>query len=347
MSDKPLSLLFITQKVSSEDPVLGFVHGWLLEFAKEMDVTVICLERGPHRLPKNVRVFSLGKERGLKRFGYLRNFYRLIWEERKRYGAVFVHMNPEYVLLGGLLWRLSLKKVMLWYNHEAGGVLLRIAAFFSNKVLHTSPYAYPARFGNALTMPAGIDTKLFSLQTVPKVPRSILFLGRISPIKHIELLIEAGKKLRERHIDCKLSIYGNAGQRDEGYRKELVRLGRELTAEDRLVFRDGIPNYKAPQVYSAHEVFVNLSPSGLFDKTILEALASETLVLVSSKAFTNVLPSEYLFREGDVEDLTEKMRSLLELSPQAKLEHGKQYRKYVEREHSLEELSGRLVKLYQ
>ena len=67
-----MRLLIVSQKVDIEDPILGFFHGWLLEFAKQCEeVTVIGLEVGKYALPKNVKVYSLGKEAGQSRLKYL------------------------------------------------------------------------------------------------------------------------------------------------------------------------------------------------------------------------------------------------------------------------------------
>ena len=75
-----MKILIITQKIDRNDSVLGFFCGWVEEFSKHCEqVTVIALGVGVHNLPKNVRVFSLGKERGVSRVGYLYNFYRLIF----------------------------------------------------------------------------------------------------------------------------------------------------------------------------------------------------------------------------------------------------------------------------
>ena len=58
-----MKLLIITQTVDINDQILGFFHRWVEEFAKHCEqITVICLEKGIHDLPQNVRVFSLGKE---------------------------------------------------------------------------------------------------------------------------------------------------------------------------------------------------------------------------------------------------------------------------------------------
>jgi len=41
-----MKLLIITQKVDINDDVLGFMHGWIAEFAKHCEkLTVICLQK--------------------------------------------------------------------------------------------------------------------------------------------------------------------------------------------------------------------------------------------------------------------------------------------------------------
>src|SRR3954464_15352498 len=98
-----MRLLIFTQKVDRYDPVLGFFYPWLEEFSKRFEsIVVVCLEKGEHTLPSNVKVLSLGKEDGVSKYIYLKNFYKYIWNERNNYDKVFVHMNQEYVLLGGL-----------------------------------------------------------------------------------------------------------------------------------------------------------------------------------------------------------------------------------------------------
>jgi len=116
-----MKLLIITQKVDKDDPILGFFHRWIEEFAKKFDsIIVICLEKGQYNLPKNTKVLSLGKPSSVKaskgkgrRLVYIWNFYKFTWQERKNYDAVFVHMNPVYVILGGLIWKIFKKKITL------------------------------------------------------------------------------------------------------------------------------------------------------------------------------------------------------------------------------------------
>ncbi len=124
-----MRLLILTQIVDLNDDVLGFMHDWIAGFAKNcQQVTVICLKRGEYKLPANVKVLSLGKETGKSRIKYFFNFYKYIWCERKNYDTVFVHMNYEYVNLGGFFWRLLGKKIGLWYAHGYAPLGLKTAA---------------------------------------------------------------------------------------------------------------------------------------------------------------------------------------------------------------------------
>ena len=141
-----MKLLIITQKVDKNDSVLGFFHGWIVEFAKHCEkLTVICLYKGEYDLPENVKVLSLGKETGRSRLKYVFRFYKYIWKYRKDYDNVFVHMNHIYVVLGGTFWKILNKKIILWYNHISGSVSLNIALFFVNYICFTSPFSYVAR----------------------------------------------------------------------------------------------------------------------------------------------------------------------------------------------------------
>jgi len=342
-----MKLLIITQKVDENDDILGFFHRWIEEFAKHCEhVTVICLYKGEYHLPDNVKVLSLGKEEGVSRLTYLVRFYRYIWNERKNYDNVFVHMNQEYVLLGGIFWRLLKKRSALWYNHTVGTFETRLAGRIVNIAFHTSPYAYTAQFPNARRMPAGIDTKYFkSDEKITRTPYSILYIGRIDPVKNVDVLIKAVKILDEKGVSFTLNIYGGATPEDEDYFNTVKELSSEISMKGKVVFHDATPNYKTPAIYSAHEIFVNLTPAGNYDKTVLEALACETAVLVSSKAFFDVLPKDYQFNENDSQDLADGLQKLLE-NPTKRKKYQKDMRDYVVARHDLQNLTQKVIREY-
>ena len=343
-----MKLLILTQKIDKADPVLGFMHGWLLEFAKNFEkITAICLEFGTHSLPKNVQVFSLGKERGESRLKYIWNFYKYISRERKNYDAVFVHMNQEYVLLGGLVWKILGKKIVFWYNHTCGNLLTRVAMFFADIVCHTSPFAYTAGTKKSQQMPAGIDMNVFKPEEkINRNPKNIMYVGRIAPLKKVDVLVEAAKILDREGIDFVLDIYGAAAAKDNHYFEELKKISVALQDKGKLFFRGAVPNTQTPLIFNAHLVSVNLTPKGNYDKTVLEGMACGTLPLVSSSAFNDIIPAEFRFKEYDIRDLVEKIKFIFSLSETAVAKYGSNCRRAVEQNHNLVLLATNLTTLF-
>lgn len=338
-----MKLLILTQKIDKNDDVLGFFHRWMEEFAKHCEkITVICLQKGKYDLPENVKVLSLGKEEDLSRAQYVFRFYQYIWMERKEYDTVFVHMNQEYILLGAPLWHLLRKKVSMWRNHKRGDIFTRIAVMLSNIVFCTSKFSYTAQFEKTKIMPVGIDTKLFKKDPYKERQKnSILCLGRISPVKNVDVLIDALVLLDTEGINFKLTLVGDALPKDKEYMTMLQSKAKPLLEKGRIVFTGGVPNNKTPEFYSRHEMYVNLTDSGSFDKTILEAMASECLVFVSNSTLEGILPAPLLFKEKDAHDLTRKLRSAFALSQAEKDAYGRNFRQYAMR-HDLARLSKEL-----
>lgn len=344
-----MKLLIITQKVDKNDPILGFFHGWVEEFAKNVEkLTVVCLGVGEYDLPQNVQVFSLGKKIGASKLKYIWNFYKYIFKLQKEYDAVFVHMNKEYVVLGGLFWKLWDKRVALWYNHPFGDFIAKISVFLSDNVFYTSPQAFTSKYKKSKQMPAGINTNFFKkIEGVEKQRNSLLFLGRISPIKNLDLLIKSVISINKSGNDLNLNIYGGPVNRvDYSY---IDNLKNETKKQNTFIkFNGTIENYKTPRIFNEHELFVNLTPSGSLDKTTLEAMSCETLVLVSNKYFEGVLNEDLkniiLFKEKDLDDLTLKIKQIFELNDEEKKKISKELREIVVQKHSLIFLVKEVIK---
>ncbi len=337
-----MKLLVITQVIDKNDPVLGFFHRWVSEFSKKVDsVSVICLKQGVTSLPANVKVYSLGKEKKESRFLYVKNFFRYITSLKSEYDAVLVHMNQEYVLLGGLLWKLLGKRVYMWRNHHAGNLLTDIAAAFCTKVFCTSKFSFTAKYKKTVLMPVGIDTHFFRKQTdVVRKPASILFLGRIAPVKKPHVLLEALKAISNKGISFNASFYGDPLPKDKEYLENLKKKSKDWGLSDKVTFFAGIPNDATPKVYSEHEIFVNLSSSGMYDKTIFEAAACESMILASNENL-RTLVDDSLICNAETQDVANKLELLL--ARKDKDAAGKSLRAITEAHHSLEKLAERLI----
>jgi glycosyltransferase involved in cell wall biosynthesis len=330
-----MRLLIITQKIDKKDPVLGFFHLWVEEFSKHCEsIIVVCLYKGEYTLPSNVKVLSLGKEIKQSRFSYIKNLYTYIWNERKNYDAVFVHMNQEYIVLAGLIWRLLKKKIYMWRNHHAGSVLTDIAAGFCTHVFCTSRFSYTAKYAKTKIMPVGVDTNLFK-KTLPAKPKSVLSWGRIAPSKNIDIFVEVAKQ----NPDLSFDVYGDALPKDSQYLEDL-----KANAGTNVIFHKAALLEQSVDIYSSHEFFINLSSSGMYDKTIFEAMACGCIVLASNDNLKGNIPDDLIFSNRATLELSQKLKKVGAYSDQQKEELKKLLEIFTDK-HSLKNLGRELFKI--
>jgi glycosyltransferase involved in cell wall biosynthesis len=338
-----MKLLITTQAIDTHHPVLGFFHEWVAELAKHFEhITVICLIEGEHTLPDNVTVYSLGKEKGeLGRIAYARRFLHLLSEIEKEYDAVFVHMNEEYVLLAGWYWRYHRKPVYMWRNHYAGSFLTGVAVAFCKKVFCTSMRSYTARYKRTMLMPVGVDIERFSEHpTAAHTPHSILFLSRMAPSKRPDMFIEALGMLKSRGVTFSATLVGSPTPEDQVFYSQLREHMHVLGLDKMVEFRSSVEHKDAPTVFENHEIFVNTSRTGMFDKTIFEAAASGCLVLASSEDFKNATSVAFYFTNA--EGLADKLQYLLTIDEEKRKEYRAILAKLV-RDNTLLALVSKLV----
>ena len=345
-----MKLLITTQAVDLDDQVLGFFHAWIAKLAAEVDeVHVICLKEGRHTLPSNVFVHSLGKPSSppadmiyhiTLRLGYIIRFYRILWKCRDSFDAVFIHMNPEYAVLGGLLWRAWGKRIVLWRNHKMYSPIMRLGVMFSEVVCFTSPDAYVARYRKSVQMPVGIDTDVFK----PDAPQrgTVLFLGRFDAVKKPDIFLEAIAQLEREGVPLRVDVYGDASLGRERYATDLKEKYRGLKS---VSFHAGISHEATSAIYGTHDIYVNLTPSGSFDKTIGEAMAAGCVVVCANRAVREAIPAEHLVSSEDAESVALGIKSALALTDAERRDVVERERSYVEREHSLSLLVRRLVSI--
>ena len=297
-----MRLLVFTQKVDKTDSILGFFHGWLLELSKKYEsIEVICLEKGEFDLPENVTVYSLGKEqnadsrglsRGFSRIRYVKNFYNYLSVVSGSYDSVFVHMNQEYVLLAGLYWKWKKIPVYLWRNHPQGTMLTRLAVLLSTKVFCTSIGSFTARYKKTKVMPVGIDLSLFTQSVQTRKKYSVCMVGRIAPIKHIELAISATHLLISSGTQISLTVIGPVLPKNILYYDMLKAEVQRLQLTSSVHFVEEMSQETIVEIYGEYELCLNLTETGSFDKTIVEAAACGTVPIVSNISLAHLLPEE-------------------------------------------------------
>ena len=312
-----MRLLIITQRVDARDQLLGFFIDWIRKFSEKFEkVTVLCLERGEFSLPGNVEVISLGKDRGYPKIGQLFTFYFLLFT--LKYDAVFVHMNPIWVILGGMSWRLMNKKIFFWYTSGGVTTKLKLAEKWANVIFTASKESFRLPSKKVIVTGHGIDIRLFQPSEKLKVnppaggeKLMILSVGRIAPVKNYETLVVAAKILKDKGIDFSITMVGEAPlDSDARYLTSLKLKVESLKLEDNFHFVGKVNHKDLPSYYQSHDIFIHLSKTGSLDKTILEAMACGVKVLSSSDSARFFLSSELLFNESNSSELADKIMAV-------------------------------------
>jgi len=163
-------------------------------------------------------------------------------------------------------------------------------------------------------MPVGVDLTGFTLPGAnTRTPRSVLSLSRIAPEKRIETLLGALGILNTKGIEFTATIVGDPLPKDEAYARTLHSMSEKLDIQDHVTFAPSVTKDEAPEVFARHAVFVNCSPSGMFDKTIFEAAACGNHVLAASLDFARIAGEDASF--SSVDELVERLEKVLAQGP--------------------------------
>ncbi len=158
----------------------------------------------------------------------------------------------------------------------------------------------------------GINAGEYTPKFGPKTDNRILFVGRVTGEKHIDVLIRAVAKL-DPELDVKLEIVG-----DGDLRNQMTKLVSELGVADRTTFTGYVTDEQLKAAYTNATVFAIPSTAELQSIATMEAMASGLpVVAANAMALPHLVhPGEngYLFEPGDVDDLVAKLTMVLTAS---------------------------------
>lgn len=188
----------------------------------------------------------------------------------------------------------------------------------------TTPTRKAAEFLEASTglrgvhaVSCGIDAHNYTPDFTPRTGNRILFVGRVTGEKHIDVLLNAVKLLPE-SLDARLQIVGGGDQL-----KNLQAMSETLGIADRVEFLGYVSDEELRQAYTRATVFAMPSIAELQSIATMEAMASALPVVAADAMALPHLVHEgengHLFRPGDAQDLADKLESVLTL-PQEELD---------------------------
>ena len=317
-----MRLLYITYKVDSGNSLVGHVVGWIRGLSENFSrIEVICLTYSGENLPENVHVYPLVEEGGISRFRRTIKFFQIVWKLRDSVQAVFCQFSPEYGLGSApfAIWRSW--PIVLWYTHRHVSWRLRFATLLSKCVVTASPESFRIKSKKTTIIGHGINTDQFKPGlNVVDIPSVILSVGRLSPIKNYELLIDAVVCLRETYGKESLVVRivgGDEGNAPQGYRSILQARIDESGLGNIVKLVGPIPFGQIVGEYASASAHVNLCVTGGMDKAVLEGMACGVPTLVRNESFASmatVTSGLELLNSDDVNLIAEQLLKLIRIS---------------------------------
>lgn len=158
----------------------------------------------------------------------------------------------------------------------------------------------------------GIDSSFYTPKFEKKTENRILFVGRVTGEKHIDVLIKAVAQL-DPALDAKLEIVGGGD-----LMIPLKRLVAEMGIADRTTFAGYVSDDELKAAYTNATVFAIASTAELQSIATLEAMSSGLpVVAVNAMALPHLVHpgvNGYLFEPGDVDGLAEQLTKVLTAS---------------------------------
>lgn len=213
------------------------------------------------------------------------------------------------------------------------------------------------RPADVLEIPNGVDADLFNPDVdgrpvrqryhIPETARLLLFVGSLDRAHHFkgaDTLLRALARMRR--PDTWLLLVG-----DGDLRPSLERLAVQSGIGDRVRFAGTVPHWDLPPFYAASDLVVLPSfPPESFGMVLIEAMACGRPVLAHDIPGVRSVVSNgadgLLARPGDMDDLVEKMRALLD-DPQQRRRMGLRGRAKVEEQYAWPRVVSRLLEVYE
>ena len=268
-------LLIFNLETDSQSPVLAVGIEWILELSKHFELTqVVSTHVGDKSQLRNIKVIELGGGNLPKRLLAIIKLTLLslpVLMDKSSY-LIFHHMSRRTAVFPGLLFRFFGIRQGLWYSHASRPMSLKIAIRIVDQIFTSTKQSMP--IGNTKTnyVGHGIPINKFRMfSDTGKHMGKVLYVGRISKVKRLDVLIREIAKLKV-HKD----IVFVGPEYKSAYARELQALAQEQGVE--LVIRPSVSYGEVPKLMASFKYFYS-GTKGSVDKVALEAALSGCFVI--------------------------------------------------------------------
>ena len=263
------------------------------------------------------------------------------------------HYAPDYseplaARLVGIKWMYT-KKNMNWGGNSANGWRLR--SWLANHILVQNKDMisefFPKSYKISL-VPRGVDTKEFypyRMHQKIKIEyqlkesnRILICVANLVPVKGIEILLEAFKKVKDNHKEWKLFIVGDT---NNTYSRNLKKIVAKEIEEREIFFTGKVLNVK--EYLNSAEIFalptLNKGRKEGSPVALLEAMACGLNVIASKiPGIKDQLENypDHIFDAGSIDELSKKMITYMSMKTDDNISIGKQFHSHIKDTYKIE-----------
>lgn len=189
------------------------------------------------------------------------------------------------------------------------------------------------------------DTQMCRAQAVarrrtPHAGRNVLFVGRLTPERNVQVLLRAVKKCVDEGVDLRLKIVG-----DGVCRSSLESEARDLALGGVVSFVGAIPHDDVMVEYERNDILVLVAESEGWGKAIIEGMAFGLMCVGANRGSVPWLLGEgrgKLVEPGDVEGMALAIREIV-AAPEVSWSTGQRASEWVQ-QFSIERLEAQIRK---
>jgi glycosyltransferase involved in cell wall biosynthesis len=254
--------------------------------------------------------------------------------------------SPRGTLSDWALQRSKWAKKIMWLSGQAN-VVKKAACLHATS---ESEYEDIRRLGvraPVAVIPNGIDLPALPPREVAasEQMRRLLFFGRIHPVKGLDLLLPAWRRVQDSFPEWELQI---AGEDNSGYRNRVQELAHSLAAR-RVTFSGPAYGAEKTALFCRAQLYVLPTHTENFGVTVAESLAHAVPAIVTKGAPWQGLEQHQCgwWPDISVDSLAESLGAALRLSPDELHAKGKRGRAWMEQEFSWPKIGGMMQETYQ
>jgi glycosyltransferase involved in cell wall biosynthesis len=351
-----VKVLFVCASIDVNNAVVGDTLDRAEALSKHKLVTslvIVALRGTGQKTVGGLKVFGVGSD-SRSRVGTLVSFITTITKAvvAEKPDIFYLYMCP---ILSPLLWLhrcLFGIKVVQWFGHAVYTLPTRVALrWFSDLWFNSNESMATFKAKHIRFVGQGVKAEQFFYDSTAEKKFDIVTVGRITPVKKIEKMVEVLKTCRDKlGFLYTLNICGDSFvERDKEYQDRVKALVKEYDLQKQVIFSGMISRREVPNVLRSSRVFLFLIPGGV-GKASLESLACGLPVVASSLDAVDFFGEElsrWYLCEKDSLSIANALVRILEAPPEVYVDLCEKSYALFQNKYTMEKFIDRIVQTIQ